>query len=63
MFHHDIMASIARERVRELRERGEAERRAAAVRRAREYWDERLSRHMPVRAARRPGGTAAAPGR
>jgi hypothetical protein len=61
VYHHDIMNSIAQERGRERRAEARAARNAAKVRRAREFWDERLQQlARPVRRPSRRRGAAPA---
>ncbi|GAA0582510.1 MULTISPECIES: hypothetical protein [Actinomadura] len=56
MYHHDIMRSLMKERVRERLAEAEAERAGRFARRAREFWADRAERaaaRPPRRTSRR----------
>ena len=66
MFHNDILASMMRERMRDLRASAQSERDGRVSRRARRFWAEEAARQVPVRRPYRRShahGAAGATGR
>lgn len=47
MYHHDIMRSLMRERVRDRLDEARAARAGRLARRAREFWADRAERMVP----------------
>ncbi|WP_165950351.1 hypothetical protein [Actinomadura sp. GC306] len=59
MYHHEIMRSLMKERVRERLEEARAERAGRFARRAREFWADRAERAAAARPVRRTSGRTA----
>ncbi|MBO2448135.1 hypothetical protein J4573_13610 [Actinomadura barringtoniae] len=53
MFHNDIVYSVMQERVRDMQAEARADHDAAAVRKARKYWESRVVNALTVRRSRK----------